>query len=293
MCSDKNTILITGASGQIGRSVSEILRNNARQILPIDIEPEAGSGVFGCDLRSEDELARLLENGQIRTVIHLAGVLPSAFERNPLDGADVNLNGTLTLMRQAAEAGVTRFVFSSSMSVYGTTPSHRPLTEDDPAAPDDSYGASKRAIELIGEALSRKCGVQFVSLRIARVVGPGVKKSSSRWRSQIFDGSKQEAIKIPFSPEAMLSLVYVEDVAHMMITLADARTANRSFYNTPAEIWRAEELKKTIEELRGIPVYLERGGPLGGPMCDGSRFAQEFGFQLRGLRDRLSALYPG
>jgi hypothetical protein len=80
----------------------------------------------------------------------------------------------------------------------------------------------------------------------------------------------------------------VEDVARMLITLADAAATNTIFYNTPVEIWTAEQLKRVIEEVRGIPVKLEPGGSHGGPLCDGSRFAREFRFQLRGLRDHLS-----
>jgi nucleoside-diphosphate-sugar epimerase len=286
---DNETVLVTGACGQIGRAVSHILRETGRHVLPVDVEPDTTSDVVVCDLRSKNELSRLFHTYSIRAVIHLAGILPSAFQSDPLDGADVNLSGSFALMRQAAEARVKRFVFASSMSVYGTTSTLRPLTEDDPAAPDDAYGASKRAVELIGETLRTRTAVQFVSLRIARVVGPGIRKSSSPWRAQIFERPQQlTAVRIPFSPEAALSLVHVEDVGRMLITLASAAATNSIFYNTPAETWRAEQLKRVIEELRGFPVELEQGGVHGGPICDGSRFAREFGFRLRGLREHLS-----
>jgi nucleoside-diphosphate-sugar epimerase len=169
------------------------------------------------------------------------------------------------------------------------------MTEDDLGTPDDAYGASKRAIELIGEALRKEAVLQFVSLRIARVIGAGIKKgSSSQWRSQIFEAptegaaSRQlSAIRIPYSPEAMLSLVHVEDVARMLVTLVDAPATKHAFYNTPVEMWTAEQLKKAVEELKGIAIELDKSRTHAGPMCDGRRFAQEFGFQLRGLRDHL------
>src|SRR5207245_10947840 len=119
----------------------------------------------------------------------------------------------------------------------------RPVTEDDPAGPDELYGASKRAVELIGESLSEKGAFEFVALRIARVVGPGIKKTSSPWRSQIFEAVQQsESIRIPFSPDAMLSLVHVEDVARMLFTLVTSTAVNRFVYNTPADIWEEKEL---------------------------------------------------
>ena len=143
-------------------------------ILPIDVEPDSAGGILACDLTLKDELSRLFQLHRIQTVIHLAGLLPSAFRSDPLRGAEVNLNGSFELMRQALNCGVRRFVFASSMSVYGSSPSTHPLTEDDPAAPDELYGASKRAVELIGETLAVGRATEFVSLRL------GVPASSSR-----------------------------------------------------------------------------------------------------------------
>ena len=163
------------------------------------------------------------------------------------------------------------------------------MTEDDAAAPDEVYGAAKRAVELIGESLSEKGAFEFVALRIARVVGPGIKKTSSPWRSQILETVPQsESIRIPFSPDAMLSLVPVEDVARMLFTLVKATEVSSFVYNAPAEIWEAKELREFVEKLRGIRVQLGPEGAWGGPMCDGGRFAREFKFHLRELRDHFS-----
>src|SRR5260370_309803 len=145
------------------------------------------------------------------------------------------------------------------------------------------------AVELIGETLAKRVAIQFVSLRIARVVGPGIKKTSSPWRSQILEPlPRMDTIHIPFSPEATLSLVHAEDVARMLVTLADTAEMFSFVYNTPVEIWEPRRLKELIEELRSIRVDLGPDLAHGGPMCDGSRFAREFGFQLRSLRDYLS-----
>ena len=292
----RNTVLVTGAGGQIGCAVSQILRDAGRKILRVDVDPDRPDDVLSCDLTSQAEVSRLFQNHSINSVIHLAGVLPTAFKSDPLGAADINLSGSLALMRNAVELHVSRFVFASSMSIYGTAQTRRPMTEDDVGAPDDAYGASKRAIELIGEVLRREAGLQFVSLRIARVVGPGVKKSSSsQWRSQIFTAPPEVAmsqqltsIHIPYSPEAILSLVHVDDVARMLVSLIDAPTTKNAFYNTPAEMWTAQQLKEAVEELKNISIKLDENGTHGGPVCDGSRFAQEFGFQIRSLRAHLS-----
>ncbi|HEX8836635.1 MAG TPA: NAD(P)-dependent oxidoreductase [Candidatus Acidoferrum sp.] len=282
-------ILVTGARGHIGRELCRILRDNGRAILPVDLNHDKTQEVRRCDLRSPSDVSQLFQGHPIRAVIHLAGALPSAFQADPLTGVEVNLGGSCELLRQSAAAHVRRFIFASSMSVYGSSPTGRPVTEDDPPAPDEPYGASKLAVELVGQTLARKKTLEFVALRIARVVGLGIKKTSSPWRSQIFEACPQgHSDCVPFGPEAILSLVHVEDVVHMLFTLAEIAEMGSFVYNTPVEIWEARQLNEAIEELRGIRVELGPEGAVGGPICDGSRFAREFGFQLRGVRDRLS-----
>lgn len=287
---EPGTLLITGATGQIGQAVCRKLASTGRSFLPIDVDA-TGKGVVGCDLRNVRDAGHLFSQNSIRGVIHLAAILPTAFHSDPLAAVDVNLIATFELLRQSIEHHVRRFVFASSMSVYGTTFDPRARTEDDPAAAADPYGASKRVVEVIGENLVRSKAIDFVSLRIARVVGPGVRKTSSPWRSQIFERpAPKEPIRISFAADTFLSLVHVDDVAQALIKLMDCPNLTYSVYNTPAETWQVSALKKLIEETRGLVVEIAPGGPDGGPLCDGSRFTTEFGFQPRGLREQLSGV---
>jgi UDP-glucose 4-epimerase len=289
--SDRGLVMVTGATGHIGREVCRLLKATGTDFQGVDVDPGETNDLVRCDLRVKSQVASLFGSNAVRAVIHLAGILPSAFHSDPLSGVDVNLGGSFELMREAVKAAVGRFVFASSMSVYGAAGPQRPLTEDDPAIPDEPYGASKRVVELVGETLAKGRAMEFVSLRIARVVGPGIKKSSSPWRSQLFERtSRPSPIQIPFAPEAKLSLVHAEDVGRMLVTLAERPEVRYAIYNTPVERWEARHLKKMIEEVRGIRVELGRAGVSGGPVCDGRRFAEEFGFQAPSLRARLASL---
>jgi UDP-glucose 4-epimerase len=286
--SEHGVVIVTGGDGHIGREVCRLLNASGTGFLAVDVDPGGASDVLVCDLRKQDDIARLFQSQPVRAAIHLAGILPTAFRSDPLAAADLNLTACFDLLRQSVSARVKRFVFASSRSVYGTSPTSRPLIETDPATPDHPYGASKRAVELVGETLAATQAIEFVSLRIAIVIGPGTKKTSSPWRSEIFGPfSKQHRINIPFAPEAVLPLVHVEDVARMLITLAETPKPRCSVYNSPAENWEARSLKQMIEDTSGVGVDLSTNGPLGGPLCDGSRFSREFGFQLQGLRGRL------
>ena len=283
-------ILVTGANGQIGSEVCRALRADHHPILAVDVDPDPAAGIVACDLREKSEIERLFQANPICAVIHLAAVLPTAFRADPVSGTRVNLIGACELLCQSVQSHVKRFIFASSMSVYGLASRPRPCTESDPATPEDPYGGSKRALELVGEALARTGAVDFVALRIARVIGPGARKTSSPWRSQILDPPPGlTSISIPFAPHASLSLVHVEDVARMLITLVQSPKLPRSVYNTPAEQWEAARLKDVIEESTAVHIELGAEGAHAGPACDGSCFAREFGFQLRTLRDRLTS----
>ena len=141
----------------------------------------------------------------------------------------------------------------------------------------------------MGEALAATIGMEFVALRMARVIGPGAKRTSSPWRSQMFE-KPSGPLLLPFAPQAALSLVHVEDVAGMLLTLLDSAKIDRCAFNTPCEIWEAGSLKQTVEQIRSIRVELANPEAPGGPQCDGSLFAREFGFRIRGLKERFSAM---
>src|SRR5260370_20782477 len=100
--------MVTGGCGHIGRQVCQLLRSADRQILPIDIDSDATQDALACDLRSKQSVSELFRLHLIHTIIHLAGVLPSAFQADPLIGAEVNLNASIELLREATAAGVKR-----------------------------------------------------------------------------------------------------------------------------------------------------------------------------------------
>jgi nucleoside-diphosphate-sugar epimerase len=285
---EPGTVLVTGACGQIGRAVCELLQKANIPVLPVDLDVANTRAVRLCDLRRKDDVAQLFRDYPIRAAVHLAAILPGAFRLDPLGASDLNITASIELMRQSAQGGVKRFIFSSSASVYGSSRQPQPWTETDRAAPDEPYGASKRALELIGETFAKSGVLEFVALRLARVVGPGIKKSSSPWRAQILESAAEpDPIRLPFSPDAMLSLVHVSEAARMILTLLEADRLGACVYNTPVEIWEARRLKELVEQRRKVRIEFGPEGAHGGPMCDGSRFAKEFAFELRGLREYL------
>lgn len=294
------TVLLTGAAGFIGRAVHRHLRAAGIDCVGIDrqSDPARGVGTESCSghilaahLADPESLNSLFSSRNFDVIVHLAAVLPGAASKDPIAATQVNIGGSLALLQCALNHRIRRFVFGSSTSVYGSAGTDAPISERNPAAPIDAYGAAKRAVEIIGEHLHKNGGPRFVALRMATVVGAGARNTSSPWRSQIFERlGTSETISLPYDAADLLTVLHVDDVAAMLLRLALAESTEYTIYNTPAELLTAGELKRLIESV-SPKTRIELSGrtrPLA-PLADGSRFSHEFGFQITPVEQQLRA----
>jgi len=180
--------LVTGAAGFIGSHLVEALLDRGDEVIGVDsfdplypravkeenlaaAEGRTGFHFVELDVRERDRLAPLLAADTV--VVHLAaraGVRQSVAD--PAGFAAVNVGGTAAVLEAMRAAGATRLAFASSSSVYGAdTP--LPFREDAPAMrPVSPYGATKRAGELLIQALAPLAGLRVASLRLFTVFGP-------------------------------------------------------------------------------------------------------------------------
>jgi UDP-glucuronate 4-epimerase len=180
--------LITGAAGFLGSHLSDRLLAAGDRVVGLDsftdfyarsikesnVAAASDSEDFTlveADIRDRDALDALPD--EITRVVHLAaraGVRPSV--EDPALYASVNIEGTYTLLEWARSRGIQNFVFASSSSVYGNTPSV-PFREDgfvgEPISP---YAATKRAAELACHTYTHLYGMRIVALRFFTVFGP-------------------------------------------------------------------------------------------------------------------------
>jgi nucleoside-diphosphate-sugar epimerase len=168
-------VLVTGASGYVGRAAVAVLAGGSyavRAAVQRPPQPPFMAGVevmLHPDLRQSFDWSPLLAG--IDKVVHLAGVTPASRPGAPELYDEVNRAATARLAAAAARAGVDHLVFVSSIRAQCGPSADHALSERDAAAPTDAYGRSK----LAGEAAVRDSGVPFTILRPVPIYGPGVK----------------------------------------------------------------------------------------------------------------------
>ena len=287
-----NTVLVTGAAGFIGRSTIVELRRSAVSFVATDLHshPDVPELLLG-DLTDANFVAKLLGEYGVGSVIHLAGMLPTAARHDPITATRVNIDSSCALLERARNSGVTRFIFGSSLGVYGGRTGGNPVSEQTPAAPEELYGAGKLYVEHVGNMMQSEA-FAFSALRIATVVGSGVRNSASPWRSEIFDALSSErptVIAIPYSAEAVLPMIHVNDVGCVIGQMAIADPPLRGIFNSPAESMSVAQLGDLMSEIN--PVVKIKAGTrreTGIPaFMSFDKIAAALGYKARLLREHF------
>jgi UDP-glucose 4-epimerase len=168
-------VLVTGASGFIGRPLTEALAAAGHTVRAAVRDRRAQKFPASVEIAMLSDLAGAIDwpplVAGMDTVVHLAGIAHVGPEIPEASYDRVNHLATAELARAAAAAGVRRFVFMSSTRAQAGAASTEPLTEAATPHPTDAYGRSKLAAE---EAV-RAAGVPYTILRPALVYGPGAK----------------------------------------------------------------------------------------------------------------------
>ncbi|OEC99709.1 SDR family oxidoreductase [Rhizobium sp. YK2] len=226
-------ILVTGATGFVGQALCTELSRRRMEYRPVSRNSRPGFVAIGTMDRDTDWTDGL---AGVDVVMHLAARVHVMNESaaDPLAAfRAVNVDATVNLARQAAAAGVKRFVFLSSIKVNGEgTSAGRPFSASDAPHPEDAYGRSKLEAEGALLAISAETGMEVVIIRPPLVYGPGVKAnfaSLMRWAARPFPW--------PFGAvRNRRSLIYVGNLVDFMLLSARHPDAgNRVFLVSDGE----------------------------------------------------------
>ena len=180
------TVVVTGASGFLGSSLTAQLAASGARVIAIDSPGRISSGAtehVGLDLLDADALraefvARLADDATSAVVIHLAGRGHVGSNRDdPRAAVAVNVVGTTNVLEACRHVGVRQVVFPSSALVY-RLPSRSPLREDAPVASTSVYAATKLASEALLQAYAAEFGLSCAVARLGNVYGHGASADS-------------------------------------------------------------------------------------------------------------------
>src|SRR2546428_2549816 len=172
--------LITGGAGFIGSNLVHALVASGQRIRVLDnlatgrldnLEPVRGAIEFvQGDIRSLETCRKAMQD--VRFVLHQAAIpsVPRSFE-DPISSSAVNIHGTLNLLIAARDQRIERFVYASSSSVYGDTPT-LPKVEGMTPGPQSPYAVSKLTGEHFCLVFAHAYGLPTVCLRYFNVYGP-------------------------------------------------------------------------------------------------------------------------
>ncbi len=249
------TVLVTGATGFIGRHVVAALAAKDAQVVTLARSEARFRGDTHLSVRSGDLLDHASLQGVaagVDTVLHLAGY---AHAESADDGAHAELHwritaeGTRAMLREARAAGVRRFVFVSSVKAAGEG-GPACIDESVRSTPASDYGRAKLAAEELVLAAGRESGMQVCVLRLPLVYGPDNKGNIPRMAAAIARG------RFPPLPETRnrRSMVHVEDVVQALVLAATRPEANgRVYYVTDGVVYSTRQIYDAIRAALDLP----------------------------------------
>ncbi|ROP61138.1 nucleoside-diphosphate-sugar epimerase [Curtobacterium sp. ZW137] len=246
-------MLVTGASGFLGRAVAAAVRDAGHEVRTFQRRPSGVPGVTDVlGTMTDADAVRAAVDG-VEAVVHLAAKVSLAGD--PADFVRVNVDGTRSLVAAARDAGVSRFVFVSSPSVAHTGSSIAGAGAS-PASPDGArgdYARTKAAAELL--ALDADApGFAVVAVRPHLVWGPG----DTQLVGRIVDRARRGRLPLLDSGAALIDSCYVDNAASAMVAAlahaADDGVHGNAYVVTNGEPRPVADLLDGICRASGVPT---------------------------------------
>ena len=263
----KESVLITGANGQIGTVLVQELLNKYEfnQVLATDIAAEPNQKVQfeRLDVLDTATFENLVNKYQITQIYHLAAILSASGEKNPLRTWEINMNGFFNVMVIAKKHDLKVF-FPSSIAVFGeeqpvgNTPQHTVLI------PNTVYGISKAAGENWTNYYRKRYDVDVRSLRYPGIIGYQSKPGggTTDYAVDIFyEAILKEEYTCFLSENTTLPMIYMEDAIRATLELMEAPKENLKVftsYNLAGLSFSPKELAVAIQnEIPNFSINYE------------------------------------
>jgi nucleoside-diphosphate-sugar epimerase len=255
----ERNILVTGAFGLVGSDLVPALQKKfgkdhvfalGNKTIPSDFKENLVKG----DVRDKTSLEKIIKNGKITDVYHLAGLLSVGGEKDPDLAWDVNINGLRNVLELAREFKFKVF-WPSSIAAFGPTTPKIKTPHHTSIEPTTIYGITKVTGELLCQYYWKRWGVDARSLRYPGLTGykapPG--DGTTEYSVHIFYGLLKDGKYSCFlKKDTRLPMMYIDDAIKGTIDLMEAPAKNisiRTSYNFSAINFTPEEIVAEIKKL--------------------------------------------
>lgn len=261
-----STVLVTGGAGFIGSHVVDRLIEEDLKVVVLDnlqggqlenIRQHIGKKNFRF-VQGDIRDSRLVRDcvRDMDAVIHQAALVsvPESI-KNPVLTNDVNVSGTLNLLKASADSNVKRFVYASSCVVYGNT-EKLPIKENDSLRPVSPYGVSKLAAENYARVFYEVFGLETVCLRYFNVYGPRQLHGdySGVITQFISQSTKNRPLVIFGDGEQTRDFVHVQDVVEAnLLALRNKEIAGETFNIATGKATTINQLANMFLEITKKP----------------------------------------
>lgn len=254
-------VLVTGANGFVGKNLYQALRKTGYDVRGAvrnkrnndDLSGDSGL-VYTGDIGPGTDWVEAIERSNV--VVHLAGRAHILREtaKDPLaEFRRINVAGTESLARVAANVGVRRFIFISSIGVNGNTTSGSPFLEQDQPRPHNAYAVSKFEAEQVLRRVAQETGLEIVVIRPPLVYGPGVGANFRKLMNWLNRG-----IPLPLGAiRNKRSLVALDNIVDLIIKCIEhPAAAHQTFLVSDGEDLSTTALLVRLGQAMGKPARL-------------------------------------
>lgn len=273
--------LVTGASGFLGKAVMTLLGEQKQRAIGLDPRSSATTQIVD-DLSDCSKLARLLKNEKVTHIIHAGGVSgPMVLADDPLKVITINVLGSLNLLYAAMDAGVRTFIYCSSAAALGSFYENEPVDESYPLRPNNTYSASKAAMEMVLRGLWGKVPLDLCALRFTVIYGPG---RETTYTVEEIVGAALAGRPARIAPVGDWPYVYIDDAARAAVQAcyANGRRQLSYFIAHPERVTPEDIAAASTAAGKPVRIEIDAGRPKAerGPL-DIEPAARDFGFRAQ------------
>ena len=246
-------VIVTGGLGQIGSHVSELLLDRGDQVLVIDnlqtgrkehLQDHPNLKIVIESIANKDKMFALFKSFQPEVVVHTA-----ASYKDPNDWYNDNLTNSLggaNIVEASKEVGVKRLIYFQTALCYGQKPLEQPITLNHPRNPQgSSYAITKTTNELFIEL----SGIDYVTFRLANVVGPrNVAGPLPIFYQRLNDQKKC------FVTKSRRDFVFVKDLAKVVLMACDGKGKGAYHFSSGTDV-SIKELYDHVVAAMGFESY--------------------------------------